>query len=186
MSHKSLGFALAGLLLAAPAALDAAKSKVEYDKKTDFSTVKTYAWGKKQALDTADKKEDADAALDEMLVKEVDEALAAKGWTKQPGKADVVIDRDVRVLTEEKSSSASSGIGNGMGIDGTSDISRSVMIQVNTQTLTLIVRGGEDEKELWRAAIGENTKEKGTQKIHDELQKELRKTLAKFPPGSKK
>jgi hypothetical protein len=61
----------------------AQKVNVEYDKKTTFSSYKTYSWGEGKPA--------ADPLADKYIVAAIDAQLAAKGWQKVESDSDVVV-----------------------------------------------------------------------------------------------
>jgi uncharacterized protein DUF4136 len=78
---KTLTCALLVLLLA-PQSLDKATSS--YDKKTDFSTLRTYVWNKGHQAN--------DPAVHKLIVDEIERQMAALGFTKaDAATADVIL-----------------------------------------------------------------------------------------------
>lgn len=177
MSGK--GIVLAAALVLAPWLLFAARVKVDFEKSTDFSKYKTYAWGKAQEGDPAEQ------PMDGNLKAAVEEALAARGWTLAAGAADVVISRELRSVEDERAGSESSGIGNGIGM-GSGDFQRGVMIKVPMKALTLSITDAASKKEIWKAVVGQDLKKDPPEKTEKALMQEVRKLFAKFPPGVKK
>ena len=64
-------------------AANAQTVNVEYDKKTIFSSYKTYSWGKGRSAE--------DPLADKYIVAAIDAQLAAKGWQKVESDSDVVV-----------------------------------------------------------------------------------------------
>ena len=108
-------------LILIPCLLFAATSKIDFEKGTDFSKYKTYAWGKAQEGDPPEQ------PLDANLAKAVETALAARGWTLVTGPADVILTRDLRVVADDRVTSFSSGIGSGIGM-GSGDFQRAARL----------------------------------------------------------
>ena len=143
-----------------------ARVKVDFEKGTDFSKYKTYAWGKAQEGDAAEQPMDAN------LKAAIEASLAARGWTLTKGAADAVIARELRSVEDER-------VGSG-------DFQRTAMIKVPMKALTLTMMDASNKKEIWKAVVGQDVKKDQTDKIEKALAVEVKKLFAKFPPGVKK
>lgn len=170
---------LAAMLAFMPGSVFAARVRVDFEKSTDFSKYKTYAWGRAQEGDAAEQPMDAN------LKAAVEEALAARGWTLATGAADVVISRELRSVEDERVGSESSGIGNGIGM-GSGDFQRTVMVKIPVKSLTLAIAETGSTKDIWKAVVIQDVKKDPPEKIEKALAGEVKKLFAKFPPGVKK
>ena len=170
---------LAAISVLSPGMVFAARVKVDFEKTTDFSKYKTYAWGKAQDGDAAEQ------PMDGNLKAAIEESLAARGWALTTGAADAVIWRELRSVEDERVGSESSGIGNGVGM-GSGDFQRTAMIKVPMKALTLTVLDAASKKEIWKAAVGQDVKKDPPEKVEKALAGEVKRLFAKFPPGVKK
>ncbi len=91
--RKTRMFLILGLALAAVAAL-AAEISIDADRTVDFSAFKTYAW---KANDKA-----SDPLVDQAIVADIEEQLAAKGLKKVEGPPDLFVQYHVILQKEAK------------------------------------------------------------------------------------
>jgi hypothetical protein len=126
--------------LLAGVALLLAGVKTDYDHSADFNRYKSYSWiGAKASNDLwADR-----------ITKDVDQQLAAKGWTKVESGGDATVSAFGRTHNEQTLESYYNGFGGGWRWRGFGDVTTYVD---NTPVGTLVVDvfDGQSKKLVWR------------------------------------
>ena len=167
-------------LCVVPAA--AQKITSDYDKETNFSTLKTYAWAQGAAA--------SNPTLDLYIKSAIDMDLEARGLHKAYSKdADLLVlynaagDSDVNSTTFQDPTYTASGgqppVGSTMWSSGSS--AGSVGRYIKKGSLAIEMYDRHNSKIVWAAAAKVNIKEKRTEKL-DQLDQVLTKMMALYPP----
>jgi len=99
---KSCVLVVAGVLLGAVAPLAAQKVKTEFDKKTDFSHYKKYAWGSNYIM--THQRPDDQARINTAIVDSVNRNLQAKGYVLSQESPDFTIIYEAGAISQGESS----------------------------------------------------------------------------------
>ena len=172
------------MVLVAPALLLAQKTTTDYDKNTDFTRFKTYAF--------KDGTKAGNPLIDNRIVAALETELAAKGLTKS-AKPDVVVVYHVATDKQQDVTAYSSGYGGGYGAYGyrygggwgttTTDVH---VRQILVGTLMIDVADETKKEMVWR---GVGVKEIDTNAKADKRDKNIasavKKILKDFPPKKK-
>jgi hypothetical protein len=163
----------------------AQKIKSDYDKATDFSSFKTYAWGEGTSV--------LDAKVDQEIKVSIDMDLETKGLKKVEAKeADLLIAYHGAANTDLNVSSFNDPTFNAMGgtpMMGTTVWSSgstvgSVGRYIRKGTLAIVIYDRRQHKVIWQAAAKGTVKEKQAERM-DQLSKTLTKLLDRYPPRKK-
>ncbi len=158
----------------------------DFDRSTDFSTLKTFAWKYAEQPQTGDPQIDNDLN-DERIRNAINTTLAAKGFhSVDPAKADFRVIYFVEHQRKLSSGSMSVGMGRGShGRYGSVGYNTGVS-EYDQASLTIDVLDSAEEKMIWRgvgsrASYKGSSPEKTTRIIHEAVEK----ILKKFPPPPK-
>ena len=147
---------------------------VDYDKSTDFSRYRTYAWGKGTPAKNPD--------LDRQIVESIDEHLAKKGLTKTDGDSDLVV--AYHAATHEEidydESSYTSGHGPAYGsLESTSAASTPMRVKVGT--IVVDMYDTKKKRNVWHG-VGSDLMMDDPAKTAAEIKKGAVKMFENFPP----
>ena len=173
--RKTMWMALLALA-ATPLLARAQDVSVDYDKAYDFSKLKTYSL----QLATAPK----NPLQAQRVVKEVEEALTAKGWTKAEG---AVADAAVILngATEEKHSLSTMYSGYGGYRWGGMGTAQTVAHEYTVGTLVVDIYDAKSKSLLFRGVAKDELSDK-PEKNEKKIEKATTKMFKDFPPGSAK
>jgi hypothetical protein len=152
---------------------------VDYDKKYDFSKLKTYSvqFATKPANPLAEKR----------IVAEVEEALTARGWTKAaPASADAVV--MLHAASEDKKSLStfySGGMGYGWRYGGGMGTAQTSVHEYRVGTLVVDIFDAKSKELLFRGTATDELSDK-PEKNEKKVEKATAKMFKDFPPGSAK
>lgn len=173
------------LTLCASSAVVAQKVTSDYDKTTDFSSFKTYAWGEGTSV--------LDAKVDQEIRISIDMDLEMKGLKKVEAKeADLLIAYHGAANTDLNVSSFNDPTFNAMGgtpMMGTTVWSSgstvgSVGRYIRKGTLAIVIYDRRQHKVIWQAAAKGTVKERQDERMA-QLNKTLTKLLDRYPPKKK-
>jgi Domain of unknown function (DUF4136) len=161
-------------LLLLPAMATAQKVHVDWDKETNFSGFKTYAWG--------DNTHVKDQLMDQRITQGIESQLAAKGLQKvdPSGNPDLVVRYHGSTSTETQLNTYGSGgwyWGGGM--------STTTVDKIRVGQLIVDIGDSKSKKFIWRGTASETLSD-NPQKVEKSLDKALNKMFEKFPPPVKK
>jgi hypothetical protein len=173
------------LILCVSPAVVAQKITSDYDKATDFSSFKTYAWGEGTSV--------LDAKVDQEIRISIDMDLETKGLKKVEAKeADLLIAYHGAANTDLNVSSFSDPTYTAMGgmpMMGTTVWSSgstvgSVGRYIRKGTLAIVIYDRRQHKVIWQAAAKGTVKERQDERMA-QLNKTLTKLLDRYPPKKK-
>ena len=167
-------FILMGTMLLFAGKLSAQQVKTDYDRSANFGLYKTYSWEKVQTKDPL---------LVDRIKKAVNSALAAKGWTQVPPGGDVAV---VAIETTQNQQTVETFY-NDMGGWRWGGFSDATTIAETYKVGTLVVDlfDASTKKLIWRGSSSGTLSDKSDKNIKN-LDKEVQKMFAHFPPGSSK
>jgi hypothetical protein len=160
-----ISIALFSLLTAGSFALDV---KTDYDRTANFDKYKTYSWQKVDA---------GDQLWTDRIKRDVDAALAAKGWTQVPSDGNIslvatgVTTNQQTLNTYYNSFGRRGGFGNSTTTVDNYKVGTLVLAMVDTQTKKLV----------WRGSASDALSNKSDKNIKN-LDKGVQKMLKNFPP----
>jgi hypothetical protein len=157
--------------MAAGICLLMASVKTDYDKKADFSQYKTYSWLSSKG---------SDDLWSGRIMQDVDQQLAAKGWTKVESGGDATVSAFGRTHNEQTLESYYNGFGGGWmwrGLGG--DVTTTVE---NTPVGSLVVDvfDGKSKHLIWRGSATD-TLSSHPDKNEKKLEKSVEDMFKKFP-----
>ena len=163
-------------------ALVAAGVTVDFDKETDFSKFKTYAWKKGTPA--------ASSLNEDRVHKAIDAQLAAKGLTKTDGEADVYVYSHVKTSRQQQVSVDNFGYGGYPGWGGWGGAWTTTSVNVHDVvegTLIVDLVNAGNKQLAWRGlatkTVFPDTKAEKIEKI---INQSVAKMFQKFPPAPKK
>lgn len=171
---KKLWILLGCTVLTVAGTLAWASVTVDWDHAADFSSYKTYAWGKGTPA--------RDQLVDQRIVESVDQQLAAKGLQK----VDASSNPDLTVLYHaaltEDTQLNTMGTGWGWGWGG--GMSTTTVEKIPKGTLSVDIGDAKTKKLLW---LGKASQELGDnpQKNAKKIDETIDKMFKKFPPPMK-
>ena len=191
MSRKTLWIvaALAALLMQGCAT--GAQVRVDFDPKTDFQALRSYAWAPMTADEQQQKSRNS--LTHERIQSAVDAHLAARGYKKvAEAQADFLVTHSVTVesrtqVNETRMSvgygrdGAHGGVGVGYGIPVDTTV-----YQYKVGTLVIDVIDAKQKRLVWRGS-GERTlsEEQTPEKRTEVINTTVNEVLSRFPPASK-
>jgi hypothetical protein len=184
MQKKCLIAALA--LLLTPALAIAQKVTYDFDKSEDFTAFKTYAM--------KDGTKVGQPLIDDRIVKAIDAAMTAKGFTKTDSNPDVYVVYHVAFDKQQDISTFSSGYGGGYGPYGwgwgggfNSTTTNTQVRDILVGTMVIDMADAKKNKVVWR---GMGTKEINTtakpEKRDKSITEAVNKIFKNYPPKVKK
>ncbi|HLY43779.1 MAG TPA: DUF4136 domain-containing protein [Terracidiphilus sp.] len=167
-------------LIVATSLLFAADVKTDYNHHFDFSQVHTYSWGQVTT---------SNPLFVQRIKDEVNKDLEAKGWTLQPSGGAAVIFARGRVHNQQELETYYNGLGGwggrwGWGGWAGGGFGESTVTTTNQPVGMLVVDifNGKSKDLLWRGASRENLSNKSAKNNTRNLDKDIDKMFAKFPP----
>ena len=147
---------------------------VDYDKNTDFSRYRTYAWGKGVPAKNPD--------TDTLILKAIDEQLARKGFKKTDGDPDLVVTyhAGTHQETDYNEASYTSGAGPAYGAPESSSAANAPMT-VRVGTIVVDMYDVNQKRNVWHG-VGSDLMMDDPAKTSDEIQKGAAKMFQNFPP----
>jgi hypothetical protein len=170
---------LAASLLALPAIAAAQEVRTDFDKAFAFPSVKTYSikiatpWGN----DLSQRR----------VLTEIDEAIAAKGWTKvDESKADVLVALHGATTTKHSASTFYSGMGGYgyRGFGGGTGTASTVVSEYRVGTLVVDMFDAKSKNLVFRGTAEDELSDKAD-KNAKKLEKVSSKMFKDFPPAAK-
>src|SRR6266550_4650623 len=155
----------------------AQKVNVDYDKKTNFSSYKTYSWSRGTPA--------ANPLGDKRIVAGIDAQLAAKGWQKVESDPDVVVIYSAATTTETQintfdSGGAWGGYRRGWGGYG-GGMSTTTVEKIPIGQLVIDMADVKNKEFIWRGTASDTLSDK-PEKNQKKLDKALTKMFKNFPP----
>src|SRR5437763_11925828 len=167
-----------GLTLALATVSFAQQVKTDYDHSANFGQYKTYSWEKVQTKDPlmVDRIKDA-----------VNASLTAKGWTQVDSGGDVCVVAMEITKNQQTLNTFYDGFGGGWRWRGMGGFGEATTTTENYQVGTLVVDlfDAKTKNLIWRGSSSDtlsNNPDKNTKN----LDKEVKKIFAHFPPEAKK
>ncbi|HEX4168900.1 MAG TPA: DUF4136 domain-containing protein [Bryobacteraceae bacterium] len=151
--------------------------KTDYDRNANFSQYKTYSWENVKTRD-------------QLLVPRIEEAvnagLAAKGWTQVPAGGSVLINAIDINRNQQTLNTFYDGMGGGWRWRGVGGFGGSTTTVENYKIGTLVVDvfDANSKTLIWRGSAS-NTLSNNSEKNIKNLDKEVQKMFAHFPPSPK-
>ncbi len=174
---KTLRSLITAAMLMLPALAAAQDVKIDFDSAFDFSTVKTYsiaiatAWGN----DLSERR----------VLTEIDEAIAAKGWKKVAGGADVQVVLHGATQTKRNANTFYSGMGGygyrGFGGTGTA----STVVNEYTVGMLVVDMFEAKNKNLVFRGTAEDEVSDNADRNKQRIEKAATKMFKNFPPAPK-
>src|SRR5437868_3151255 len=167
-SAATLMFVFAGASLAQ-------QVKTDYDRSTNFGGYKTYSW---QQVSTRD------PLMVDRIKSAVNAALAAKGWMEVPAGGDAALVAVETTRNQQTLDTFYNGFGGGWRWGGFGDATTTVE-NYKVGTLVVDLFDAKAKNLIWRGAFSDtlsNNPDKNTKN----LDKEVKKMFAHFPPEAKK
>jgi uncharacterized protein DUF4136 len=164
-----------GLALTSATA-SAQKVTYDYDKATDFTKIRTYAW-------VHTREEVQDELNHKRIVAAVDSQLAAKGLTKvqEGGMADVLVAYGVGIDRNLEINGSSSDWGGPLYRGNRTGSARTQ--EVMTGTLVVAMADPETKSVIWRGVATKDLDQSASPEKRDKnLNKAVAKMLEKYPP----
>ena len=164
-----------GLALTSATA-SAQKVTYDYDKATDFTKIRTYAW-------VHTREEVQDELNHKRIVNAVDAQLSAKGLTKvqEGGMADVLVAYGVGIDRNLEINGSSSDWGGPLYRGNRTGSARTQ--EVMTGTLVVAMADPETKSVIWRGVASKDLDQSASPEKRDKnLNKAVAKTLEKYPP----
>lgn len=158
----------------------AQKVSVDYEKAANFSSYKTYSWGKGTPA--------SNPLADQRIIAGIDAQLAAKGWQKVDGDSDVVVIYSAATTTETQINTFESGgmwggyrwgWGGYRGMGG--GISTTTVQKIPIGQLIVDMADVKNKDFIWRGTASDTLSDK-PEKNQKKLAKALTKMFKNFPP----
>jgi hypothetical protein len=167
-----------GFLLVLPAMATAQKVTVDWDKATDFSGFKTYAWGNNTHV--------KNQLMDQRIIEGIESQLAAKGLQKVDASSnpDLVVRYHGSTSTETQLNTIDTG-GWGPGWGWGGGMATTTVDKILVGQLIVDIGDVKNKKFIWRGTAS-GTVSDNPQKVEKTLDKALNKMFEKFPPPVKK
>jgi hypothetical protein len=163
------------------------KPDISFDKRVNFSSFKTYAWGKGTPA--------PNPLTDQRIIAGVDARLAAKGWQKVETNPDVMVIYHVSVAPETTINTYSAGgpydgyqwgwYQYGGGYMGGTVGAGTPTVEINTLQVGELVIDMTDVKNktfIWRGAAKEAIKDRDPEKIKKKVESAIAALFKNFPP----
>ena len=149
-----------------------ASVKTDYDHQADFSHYKTYSWISAKG---------SNELWSERIMQDVDQQLAAKGWTKAESGGDATVSAFGRVRNEQTLNTFYDGLGGGWRWGGFGESTTTVE---NTPVGSLVVDifDSSTKKLVWRGTATDTLSEK-PDKNEKKLEKAVGEMFKHFPPS---
>lgn len=165
----------------------AQKLDLDWDKKVNFASYKTYSWGKGTPA--------PNPVSDRRIIAGVEAKLAAAGWRKVETDSDVVVLYHVSVNPQTTITSYSAGgpyngyqwglytyggptvmgtIGEGIPVEKIQTIA--------VGELVVVIGDVKSKNFVWRGAVKDTLKDRNPDKIKKKIEKALSKMFKDFPP----
>lgn len=170
------------------ASAQAQKPDISYDKKVNFSSYKTYSWGKGTPA--------PNPVTEQRIIAGVDARLAAKGWQKVESDPDVVVISHVSVNPKTTISTYSVGgpydgyqwgwYTYGGGYTGGTVGAGDPTIKIQTIAMGELVVDITDVRSrnfIWRGSAKDTLKDRDPDKIKKKVEKAIEKLFKNFPPA---
>jgi hypothetical protein len=170
-----IAFCIAALLLTSVTAFGQKVTK-DYDKTYDFSKDHSYYWIK---IDVAN------PLWQKRIQTEIDEQLAAKGWTKGDGTGDLALSALGTTATKTNLNTFYSGMGGWGWYGGGMATATTTQEQYTTGTLILDMFDASNHQLVWRGVATDTMSDK-PEKNEKKVEKAIDKLLEDFPPKPKK
>jgi hypothetical protein len=140
---------------------------VDYDKTTDFTRYRTYAWGQGTPA--------KNPLMDHRIVTVVEEQLAGKGYQKMERDPDMFVSYHAALTEDINYNTTSMGMGGGVGI---------TTARVTSGSIAVDIYDAKDKRVIWRASgsdiVGLDPDETGAQ-----IREGAEKMFKNFPPPTK-
>jgi Domain of unknown function (DUF4136) len=166
----------ASLLLVVAAA--SASITTDYDHNANFTSYKTYSWGKLQT---------ANSIWDQRVREAVDSQLAAKGWKLVPSGGDVMVNAFGKTHAQQTLNTFYDGFGGGWGWrrfgGGGFGTATTTVDTYKVGTLVVDMFDPNSKNLIWRGTASDtlsSNADKNTKKLNGEVHK----MFEHFPPGS--
>jgi hypothetical protein len=150
-----------------------ASIKTDFDKETDFSKYKTYSWV------TAKGSNDI---WSERIMQDVDQQLAAKGWSKVQSGGDASVSAFGRTHNEQTLNTFYDGLGGGWRWGGGFGQSWTTAENTPVGSLTVDVFDSSSKKLIWRGTATDTLSEH-PDKNEKKLEHSVTDMFKKFPPS---
>jgi len=185
-------FLLLALTCLISASAEAQKMDIDYAEKADFSSYKTYSWGKGTPA--------PNPRTDQQIVTDIDERLAAIGWKKVESDPDLVVIYHVSVNPETTITTYSVGgpwdgyqwswynYGGGYVMGGTVGAGTPTT-KVQTIVMGELIVDITDVRRksfIWRGSAKDTLKDSNPDKIRKKVDKAISKLFKSFPPKTGK
>jgi hypothetical protein len=155
----------------------AQKVNIDYDKKTNFSSYKTYSW----AEGTPAK----NPLVHQRIIAGIDVQLAAKGWQKVENNSDVVVIYNAATTTETQINTFETGGpwgGYRWGYGGFGGGTSTTTVQkIPKGELVVDMADVKNKEFIWRGTASDTLSDK-PEKNQKKLDKALAKMFKNFPP----
>jgi hypothetical protein len=148
-----------------------ASVKTDYDHSADFNRYKTYSWISAKG---------SNDLWSERIMQDVDQQLAAKGWSKVQSGGDAAVSAFGRVRNEQTMNTFYDGLGGGWRWGGFGEATTTVE---NTPVGSLVVDifDSSTKKLIWRATSTDTLSEK-PDKNEKKLEHAVEEMFKHFPP----
>jgi hypothetical protein len=192
MSRHTLLIAAALAALLIQGCASGAQVRVDFDPKTDFQSLRSYAWAPMTAEEQQEKSRNS--LTHERIQTAIDTHLAARGYTKAgEAQADFLVTHTVTVESRTQVSETRMSVGYGRyGARGGVGVGYGIPVESTTYqykvgTLIIDIIDARQKRLVWRGSgeqtVGEDqTPEKRTEIINTTVND----VLGRFPPTSKK
>ncbi|HTB12370.1 MAG TPA: DUF4136 domain-containing protein [Bryobacteraceae bacterium] len=149
-----------------------ASVKTDYDHQADFSHYKTYSWISSKG---------SNDLWSERIMQDVDQQLAAKGWTKAESGGDASVSAFGRVRNEQTLNTFYDGLGGGWRWGGFGESTTTVE---NTPVGSLVVDvfDSSSKKLIWRGTATDTLSE-NPDKNEKKLEHSVEDIFKHFPPS---
>lgn len=145
--------------------------KTDFDHGADFSHYKTYSWISSRG---------SNDLWSERIMQDVDQQLAAKGWSKVESGGDATVSAFGRVHNEQTLETFYTGLGGGWRWRGFGDATTTVE-NTPVGTLTVDVFDGGSKKLIWRGTATDTLSEH-PDKNEKKLEHSVEDMFKHFPP----
>ena len=163
---------------------------VDYDKQTNFNSLKSFTLLPSSEIKTGDERLDS-PLVDQRVRKAITSTLQTRGFKQVKTNADFAVAYQLGVRKEIDSSRASMSVGVGTygrrSAVGMTYGHPGYVESYERGILTIDVLQGSDKKLVWRGSSGRRLYDGSTpEKSDKEINAVVKEILDKFPPGSKK
>jgi hypothetical protein len=150
-----------------------ASVKTDYDHQTDFSHYKTYSWISAKG---------SNDLWSDRIMQDVDQQLAAKGWTKAESGGDATVSAFGRTQNEQTLETFYTGLGGGWRWRGGFGDAMTTVENTPVGTLVVDVFDGNSKKLIWRGTATDTLSSK-PENNEKKLEHSVADMFKHFPPS---